>query len=164
MIYVNNGNEVGLGKSKFLRKITLKGALRAGKFLAPIAAGFIPVVGGTSSGILSRLLKNKDGSASFAGRVTDQVSTFSKSNVGIAVKSLAKQKVLNPQVENQTKAQLPAAQKRAVQNNQPVGELTAVTPAMATEPLQTLKKDNTVLYVAGAAALLGVGYLATRKK
>ena len=62
MIIINDGG-VGLGKSKFLRKIrlrdvSLKNTIKVAKFAAPIAASFIPVGGG----VASKLMDSKTGS------------------------------------------------------------------------------------------------------
>ncbi|MFV8347274.1 hypothetical protein [Flavobacterium sp. ZB4P13] len=77
MIYINaseSGSGVGLGKSKLLKKISIKkiakqvsikNVVKAAKFAAPIAAGFIPVGGG----IATKLLNSK------AGKVVSKVKS-----------------------------------------------------------------------------------------
>jgi hypothetical protein len=80
---INDNYEIGLGKSKFkkaLKKIKLKTVIKqvgkVGKVVAPIAAGFIPVAGGT----VSKLLDSKLGKTAMK---------LGKSKVGSAVLSQA---------------------------------------------------------------------------
>jgi hypothetical protein len=74
------GEEVGLGKSKMLKKIKLKTVIKqvgkVGKIVAPIAVGFIPVGGG----VASKLLDSKIGKTAMK---------LGKSKVGSAVLSQA---------------------------------------------------------------------------
>lgn len=180
MIYINAGERglnAGLEKPRWMRRIrlkdvSLKNAIKVAKFAAPIAASFIPVGGGTTSGLLSKILKNKDGNTSFVGRIADKATKLSKTPLGSVVTKNLKStinKTAKPQLK--TVSELKSAsvatsssqtntQKTAVQNNEPVGELTPVAPA--TELSQTSKKDNTTLYAVGAVAVLGGIYLATK--
>jgi hypothetical protein len=88
MIYINaneGGSSIGLGKSKFLKKIrikkiakqvSIKNVVKAAKFAAPIAAGFIPVGGG----VASKLMNSK------AGRIVSKVKSSKVARKAIAVK------------------------------------------------------------------------------
>ena len=94
MIYINAGESgVGLGKSKLLRsiqikKVSLKNAVKAVKFAAPIAAGFIPVGGG----VASKLLNSKVGkvvSEVKSSKLAKKAISLSKTKVGaLAVNNL----------------------------------------------------------------------------
>lgn len=161
----------GLGKPFWkkirLRDVSLKNVIKVSKVALPIVTSMIPVVGNAGSGILSKVLKNADGSASFIGRVANNATTLSKTTAGKAIVNTIKNKP-RPQVQPVSTlkpapvVKAPTANK-ADQNDQPIGDLTPVTPAMASELLQSPKKDNTALYAVGAVAVLGGIYLATKK-
>ncbi|MBA0884930.1 peptidoglycan-binding domain-containing protein [Flavobacterium undicola] len=101
MIYINaseSGSGVGLGKSKFLKKISIKkiakqvsikNAVKAVKFAAPIAAGFIPVGGGVASKLMNSKV-GKVASKISKSKVAKKVVKLSKTKVGAAVVSHAK--------------------------------------------------------------------------
>jgi hypothetical protein len=161
----------GLGKPFWkkirLRDVSLKNVIKVSKVALPIVTSMIPVVGNAGSGILSKVLKNADGSSSFIGRVANNATTLSKTTAGKAIVNTIKNKP-RPQVQPvNTLKPAPVVTSptfnTAVQNDQPVGDLTPVTPAMASELLQSPKKDNTALYAVGAVAVLGGIYLATKK-
>jgi hypothetical protein len=112
---------------------------------------------------LSKVLKNSNGSASFVGRIADKATTLSKTTAGKAIVNTIKS-TARPQVQavsSLTPAPI-VTDPTAVQNDQPVGDLTPVTPATTSELLQSPKKDNTALYAVGAVAVLGGIYLATK--
>ncbi len=107
MIYVN---AVGLGKSKFLKKIqikkvgkalkqvSLKNAVKVVKIAAPIAVGFIPFGGGAAGKLTSKLLNSKVGKVASKlskSKVVKSVVKVSKTKVGAFVVGQAKQAANN---------------------------------------------------------------------
>lgn len=154
MIYINE-EEIGLGKSKFLKKIqikkiakpvgkalkkvSIKNVVKVAKFAAPIAAGFIPVGGG----VASKLLNSKVGkvvSKVAKSKVAKKAVKLSKTKVGALVVNKAKV-IARPKIEAikaiggatfaKTEAQSPQAStpysnEDSGDNTEPVGELTPV--------------------------------------
>lgn len=181
MIIINDG-EVGLGKSKFLRKIrlkdvSLKNAVKVAKFAAPIAAGFIPVGGGVASKLLSSKAGKLVSKVAKSKAVTKAVK-LSKTTVGkqvvSAVKnrsrpqlqaistitpvSFAKSELENDQNQNAESSSYQSEVSKSVETEkEPVGELTPI------KPIEQKPKDNMMLYVVGAVVLGGGIYLATKK-
>jgi peptidoglycan hydrolase-like protein with peptidoglycan-binding domain len=113
MIYINaseTGLNAGLGKSKFLKKIrikkiakqiSIKNVVKAAKFAAPIAAGFIPVGGGVASKLMnskagkaiskvksSRLVKKAIAVKKKLPKRAKKVKTLGKGSKGAEVKKL----------------------------------------------------------------------------
>ena len=101
MILINAGDgglNAGLGKAKGLKKlsikkiskqVSIKNAVKAVKFAAPIAAGFIPVGGG----VASKLMNSKAGKAVSKvakSKAVKKVTKVSKTKMGKAVVSKAK--------------------------------------------------------------------------
>lgn len=163
-VLVNSGLGKPFWKKIRIKDVSLKNVVKVTKGVLPIATSFIPVVGNAGSGLLSKVLKNSNGSASFVGRIANNATTLSKSTVGKAIVNTIKSNA-RPQVQavSSLKPASVVTDPTAVQNDQPVGDLTPVTPAMASELLQSSKKDNTALYAVGAVAVLGGIYLATKK-
>ncbi|MFV5689075.1 hypothetical protein ACM55M_10675 [Flavobacterium sp. ZT3R25] len=181
MIIINDG-EVGLGKSKFLRRIrlkdvSLKNAVKVAKFAAPIAAGFIPVGGGVASKLLSSKAGRLVSKVAKSKAVTKAVK-LSKTAVGkqvvssvknrsrpqlqtinnITPASFAKSELENDQNQNTESSSYQSEVSKNVEiEKEPVGELTPI------KPIEQKPKDNTILYVAGAVVLGGGIYLATKK-
>ncbi|RKR11111.1 hypothetical protein C8C83_2809 [Flavobacterium sp. 90] len=165
-VLVNRGLGKPFWKKIRIKDVSLKNAVKVTKGLIPIATSIIPVVGPAGSGILSKVLKNSNGSASFVGRIADKATILSKTTAGKAIVNTIKS-TARPQVQS-VNALKPApvvtnpTSNTAGQDDQPVGDLTPVTPATASELLQSPKKDNTALYAVGAVAVLGGIYLATK--
>ncbi|TPG44363.1 hypothetical protein [Flavobacterium pectinovorum] len=164
-VLVNSGLGKPFWKKIRIKDVSLKNVVKVTKGVLPIATSLIPVVGNAGSGLLSKVLKNSNGSASFVGRIANNATTLSKSTVGKAIVNTIKSNA-RPQVQAVSSLK-PAPvvvnpTSNTDQNDQPVGDLTPVTPAMASELLQSPKKDNTALYAVGAVAVLGGIYLATK--
>lgn len=166
-VLVNSGLGKPFWKKIRIKDVSLKNVVKLTKTALPIVTSMIPVVGTAGSGILSKVLKNADGSASFVGRIANNATTLSKTTAGKAIVNTIKN---NPRPQVQSVNTLKPApvvtnptSNTANQNDQPVGDLTPVSPAMASELLQSPKKDNTALYAVGAVAVLGGIYLATKK-
>lgn len=196
MIIINE-DETGLGKPKWMKKIrlrnvSLKNAIKVTKFVAPIAAGFIPVGGG----IASKLLSSKGGklvSRIAKSKAVRKGVSLSRTTLGRKVVS-AVQNRPRPQIESvstitpATFAAMPSdtgstqnesstyneSVESVMNDNQPVGELTPVKTASTgkgaiAEPTMQMMaavekpKNNTLLYVLGAVVLGGGIYLATKK-
>lgn len=174
MIIINDGEGVGLGKSKFLRKInikqvSLKNAIKVGKFAAPLVAGIIP-----GGGTAMKVLDSKVGRTIMKvakSKVVRKGIQLSKSKVGKMVINQVKQQV-SPQLQsvNQidpetfVKSEITNSDNQNSENSssevmekEPVGELTPI------KPIEQKPKDNTMLYVVGAVVLGGGIYLATKK-
>lgn len=146
----SEGLNAGLNKSKFLKKINLKGAIKGIKTYAPMALSLIPVAGGAVSGVAEKLLKSK------AGQMALKVSN---SKVGKAVKAISKTDFAKNAVSRVSgSADLP---QNYTDHTDPAGELTAVK---AVDPLVAPAKNNTMLYLGGAVALGAIGFFAMRKK
>ncbi|WP_337967201.1 hypothetical protein [uncultured Flavobacterium sp.] len=165
-VLVNSGLGKPFWKKIRIKDVSLKNAVKVTKGLLPIATSIIPVVGPAGSGILSKVLKNSNGSASFVGRIANKATTLSKTTAGKAIVNTIKSNA-RPQIQS-VNALKPAPivtnpTSNTDQNDQPVGDLTPVTPAMASELLQSPQKDNTALYALGVAGVLGGIYLATKK-
>lgn len=162
-VLVNSGLGKPFWKKIRIKDVSLKNVVKVTKGVLPIATSFIPVVGNAGSGLLSKVLKNSNGSASFVGRIADKATTLSKTTAGKAIVNTIKS-TARPQVQavSSLKPAPVVTDPTAVQNDQPVGDLTPVTPATASELLQSPKKDNTALYAVGAVAVLGGIYLATK--
>lgn len=164
-VLVNSGLGKPFWKKIRIKDVSLKNVVKVTKGVLPIATSFIPVVGNAGSGLLSKVLKNSNGSASFVGRIADKATTLSKTTAGKAIVNTIKS-TARPQIQT-VNALKPAPvvtnpTSNTDQNDQPVGDLTPVTPAQASELLQSPKKDNTALYAVGAVAVLGGIYLATK--
>lgn len=181
MIIINDGG-VGLGKSKFLRKIrlrdvSLKNTIKVAKFAAPIAASFIPVGGG----VASKLMDSKTGrlvrKVAKSKAVTKAVQ-LSKTPIGkqvvdtiknrprpqlttvneITPASFATSEMGNEQRQSaDTSSYQSEASESSTTEKEPVGEL------MPIKPVEQKPKDNTMLYVIGAVVLGGGIYMATKK-
>ena len=181
MIIINDGG-VGLGKSKFLRKIrlrdvSLKNTIKVAKFAAPIAASFIPVGGG----VASKLMDSKTGrlvrKVAKSKAVTKAVQ-LSKTPIGkqvvdtiknrprpqlttvneITPASFATSEMGNEQRQSaDTSSYQSEASESSTTEKEPVGEL------MPIKPVEQKPKDNTMLYVVGALVLGGGIYIATKK-
>ena len=181
MIIINDGG-VGLGKSKFLRKIrlrdvSLKNTIKVAKFAAPIAASFIPVGGG----VASKLLDSKTGrlvrKVAKSKAVTKAVQ-LSKTPIGKQVVDTIKNRprpqlstvneitpasFATPEMGNEpsqsadTSSYQSEVSESSTTEKEPVGEL------MPIKPVEQKPKDNTMLYVVGALVLGGGIYMATKK-
>ena len=181
MIIINDGG-VGLGKSKFLRKIrlrdvSLKNTIKVAKFAAPIAASFIPVGGG----VASKLMDSKTGrlvrKVAKSKAVTKAVQ-FSKTPIGkqvvdtiknrprpqlTSVNEITPASFATPEMGNEqrqsadTSSYQSEASESSTTEKEPVGEL------MPIKPVEQKPKDNTMLYVVGALVLGGGIYMATKK-
>ncbi len=181
MIIINDGG-VGLGKSKFLRKIrlrdvSLKNTIKVAKFAAPIAASFIPVGGG----VASKLMDSKTGrlvrKVAKSKAVTKAVQ-LSKTPIGKQVVDTIKNRprpqlttvneitpasFATPEMGNEqsqsadTSSYQSEASESSTTEKEPVGEL------MPIKPVEQKPKDNTMLYVVGALVLGGGIYMATKK-
>ena len=181
MIIINDGG-VGLGKSKFLRKIrlrdvSLKNTIKVAKFAAPIAASFIPVGGG----VASKLMDSKTGrlvrKVAKSKAVTKAVQ-LSKTPIGKQVVDTIKNRprpqlttvneitpasFATPEMGNEqrqsadTSSYQSEASESSTTEKEPVGEL------MPIKPVEQKPKDNTMLYVVGALVLGGGIYIATKK-
>ena len=181
MIIINDGG-VGLGKSKFLRKIrlrdvSLKNTIKVAKFAAPIAASFIPVGGG----VASKLMDSKTGrlvrKVAKSKAVTKAVQ-FSKTPIGkqvvdtiknrprpqlTSVNEITPASFATPEMGNEqrqsadTSSYQSEASESSTTEKEPVGEL------MPIKPVEQKPKDNTMLYVIGAVVLGGGIYMATKK-
>lgn len=181
MIIINDGG-VGLGKSKFLRKIrlrdvSLKNTIKVAKFAAPIAASFIPVGGG----VASKLMDSKTGrlvrKVAKSKAVTKAVQ-LSKTPIGkqvvdtiknrprpqlttvneITPASFATSEMGNEQRQSaDTSSYQSEASESSTTEKEPVGEL------MPIKPIEQKSKDNTMLYIVGALVLGGGIYMVTKK-
>ena len=181
MIIINDGG-VGLGKSKFLRKIrlrdvSLKNTIKVAKFAAPIAASFIPVGGG----VASKLMDSKTGrlvrKVAKSKAVTKAVQ-LSKTPIGKQVVDTIKNRprpqlttvneitpasFATPEMGNEqsqsadTSSYQSETSESSTTEKEPVGEL------MPIKPVEQKPKDNTMLYVVGALVLGGGIYIATKK-
>ena len=181
MIIINDGG-VGLGKSKFLRKIrlrdvSLKKTIKVAKFAAPIAASFIPVGGG----VASKLMDSKTGrlvrKVAKSKAVTKAVQ-LSKTPIGKQVVDTIKNRprpqlttvneitpasFATPEMRDEqsqsadTNSYQSEASESSTTEKEPVGEL------MPIKPVEQKPKDNTMLYVIGAVVLGGGIYMATKK-
>ena len=181
MIIINDGG-VGLGKSKFLRKIrlrdvSLKNTIKVAKFAAPIAASFIPVGGG----VASKLMDSKTGrlvrKVAKSKAVTKAVQ-LSKTPIGkqvvdtiknrprpqlTSVNEITPASFATPEMGNEqrqsadTSSYQSEASESSTTEKEPVGEL------MPIKPVEQKPKDNTMLYVIGAVVLGGGIYMATKK-
>lgn len=191
MIIIND-NE-GLGKPKWMkqirmRNVSLKNAVKVGKFAIPIATSIIPG-GGAATKILDSKVGRSIGkiaksklvkkvvklSKTKAGKmVLGQVKKGIQSNIPLA--SMTEQKTAtsdfdssvqmegtNPNTEIQTNS---TAQAEKVAT-EPVGELTPVKPVETAQkeitPVEPKPKDNTMLYVGLGVLALGGLYMATKK-
>lgn len=150
----NEGLNAGLNKSKFLRKITLKGAIKGIKTIAPMALSLIPIAGGAASGVAEKLLKSKVGQTALK---------ISNSKVGVAVKNLSKTDFAKNAISSAKQSitgqtDLPDSY---TDHSEPVGAVMAVKPV---DPAVAPAKNNTMLYVGGAVALGAIGFFAMKKK
>lgn len=191
MIIIND-NE-GLGKPKWMkqirmRNVSLKNAVKVGKFAIPIATSIIP-----GGGAVTKILDSKVGrsigkiaksklvkkavklSKTKAGKmVLGQVKRGIQSNVSMT--PMTAQKVASnefdssqpmeagsPVVENQVGSTSQA--EKVV--NEPVGELTPVKPVETAQkeitPVEPKPKDNTMMYVGLGVLAIGGLYMATKK-
>lgn len=167
-----NGYEDGLNGlkiAKALKKVTLKGAVKVVKNVAPMALSFIPVAGGVLGSVAGKILTNKDGSKSLAGRAVESVQKVAKSKGGKAVIAAAK-----PLVKNATTALM--QDEGTLPNDEQVATLAeqkGTTPQEELDTMATAKqaaaktttpvaKDNTMFMVGGAIAVVGIGYLALK--
>ncbi|RUT67955.1 hypothetical protein D0817_23770 [Flavobacterium cupreum] len=165
-VYVNSGLGKPFWKKIRIKDVSLKNAVKLTKAALPIATSLIPVGGSAVSGILSKALKKTDGSASFIGKIANTATSLSKTAVGKTIVSTVKNNI-NPQVQAvSTLKPAPIVTNptfNADQSEQPVGDLTPVSPATGATVLQSPAKDNTALYAVGAVVVLGGIYLATKK-
>ncbi|KIA99243.1 hypothetical protein OA93_06340 [Flavobacterium sp. KMS] len=196
MIIINE-DETGLGKPKWMKKIrlrsvSLKNAVKATKFIAPIAAGFIPVGGG----IASKLLSSK------GGKLVSRIAKSKAVRKGVSLSRTTLGRKVVSAVQNRARPQIEAVStitpatftampsdtgstqnesstynesvESVLNDSQPVGELTPVKTASTSkgaiaEPTMQMTaavekpKNNTLLYVLGAVVLGGGIYLATKK-
>jgi hypothetical protein len=179
-----NADETGLGKPRWMKKIrmrsvSLKNAVKVAKFAAPIAAGFIPIGGG----VISKVLNSKGGrliNKVAKSRAVRKGIAFSKTSLGRKVVGAVKNRA-RPQIESvnslvpasyatmPTDAAAEQSESGSYESSesnvteQPVGELTPVKAISTAKPMQTPAKNNTLLYVLGAAVVGGGIYLATKK-
>lgn len=171
MIYINAG-DVGLGKSKILKKIqikkiakpiakaakkvSIKNVVKVARFAAPIAAGFIPIGGG----VASKLLNSKVGkvvSKVAKSKVAKKAVKLSKTKVGALVVNKAKV-IARPKIEAikaiggatfaKTEAQSPQAStpysnEDSGDNTEPVGELTPVKQTSTVAKVNPVSKTAT---------------------
>lgn len=148
------GLNAGLNKSKLLKKINLKGAIKGVKNYGPSLLSVIPIVGGAASGIVGKIAQ------SGVGKLATKVAN---SKVGTAVKTIAKTDIAKNAFANAKSSigsvSLPA---NYTDHTDPQGDVTPVKLANPVDP--TAKKNNTMLYVGGAAVLGAVAFFATRKK
>lgn len=191
------GKAKGLKKlsiKKIGKQISIKNAVKSVKFAAPIAAGLVPVGGGVASKLLSSKA-GKVVSKVAKSKAVKKVVKVSKTKVGKAIttkaKAVAKPKIaaLNPlkaatfepaanpsieaktpyekEVDSSTTAKTLISDENTSVANEPVGDLTPVTPVNDLVPASTAAtepaKNNTMLYVGGAIAVAGIAYLATKK-
>ena len=181
MIIINDGG-VGLGKSKFLRKIrlrdvSLKNTIKVAKFAAPIAASFIPVGGG----VASKLMDSK------TGRLVRKVAKSKAVTKAVQLSKTPIGKQVVDTIKNRPRPQLttvneitPASFATSEMGNEPsqsadrssyqsevsessTTEKEPVGELMPIKPVEQKPKDNTMLYVVGALVLGGGIYMATKK-
>lgn len=164
-VYVNSGLGKPFWKKIRIKDVSLKNAVKLTKTALPIVTSLVPVGGSAVSGILSKVLKNSNGSASFVGRIANTATSLSKTAVGKTIVSTVKNNI-NPQVQAvSTLKPAPIVTNPTInadQYEQPVGDLTPVSPANS-NVLQSPAKNNTALYAVGAVVVLGGIYLATKK-
>ena len=156
MIIISDANEglnAGLNKSKFLKKITLKGAIKGIKNYAPIALSLIPVAGGAVGKISDKILNSK------VGKIATKVS---KSKVGTAVIKLSKTDIAKNAIAN-VKSNLgsEALPANYTDHSEPAGEVMAVKPV---DPAVAPAKNNTMLYLGGAGVVATIAFFAMKKK
>ena len=144
---INDGYEIGLGKlniKKALKKVKLKTVIKqvgkVGKIVAPIAAGFIPVAGGT----VSKILDSKLGKTAMK---------LGNSKVGSAVLSQAG--VTLPSSEPRAKA-IPVKKKKgllkkkAVTKKKPVATVATSPKPKAKFPIKFKKKSTVKTLAVGS--------------
>lgn len=157
-----------------IKDVSIKNAVKVAKVAVPIATSFIPIGGGVISGVASKLLKNKAGGANLVGRIANSATAISKTKVGSLVTTQAK-KVINNTIKPQSQPQVQAvnqitpasfsyeSQISQSETTEPVGELTPVKPSTAKTAIAPVaEKNNTMLWVLGAAVVGGGIYLATK--
>ena len=183
MVFINDVEEDeglnGLKIGKWIKRnvksaqkdISIKNAVKVVKVAAPIALSLAPVVGGSASGVLSKVLKNSDGTANAIGRT---VNTIQNSKVASTLTKLSKTPVGSLVTKNVKTALKTAANNIGGSSGasvgasnlsneavEPVGVLTPVTPA-DNKAIDENPKDNTMLYLGGALLLGGAIYWGTR--
>jgi hypothetical protein len=144
---INDGYEIGLGKlniKKALKKVKLKTVIKqvgkVGKIVAPIAAGFIPVAGGT----VSKILDSKLGKTAMK---------LGNSKVGSAVLSQAG--VTLPSSEPRAKA-IPVKKKKgllkkkAITKKKPVATVATSPKPKAKFPIKFKKKSTAKTLAVGS--------------
>ncbi|WP_395077747.1 hypothetical protein [Flavobacterium sp.] len=197
---LNKGLKVGkfLKKNVRMRNVSLKNAIKVGKFVAPIASSFIP--GGAIAGKGIKLLSKAGKVGRFATKVASSKAVrgavrFAKNPaVRGFIPNLASREMMPPTTTDygseQANFDAPMIQQggQAIEANVmmppnnlmnqnqmnaqpngmlPVREITSPEMAVQREsesPLNAQPKNNTMLYVGGGIALLGIIYLATKKK
>lgn len=194
---LNKGFLKKLKLKSITRQISIKNAVKVGKFAIPIAASIIPM-GGTATKLINSKLGKSIGKV-VKSKLVKKGIALSKTKVGKfavnQVKNGVKQTItpvqtLTPEsYKPSTMEVIQAVEKpttnayetemaeptgeitavKPVETAEPIGELTAVKPtekagaiAPITSPIEPNPKDNTMLYL-GGAALLGAGiYFATK--
>lgn len=189
---LNKGFLKKLKLKSITRQISIKNAVKVGKFAIPIATSIIPM-GGTATKLLNSKLGKSIGKV-VKSKLVKKGIALSKTKVGkfavSQVKNGVKQTItpvqtLTPEsssamedVQNvvkpttnafETETAEPTGELTAVkpvEKAEPVGQLTAIKPAEnvgAITPIEPNPKDNTMLYL-GGALLVGTGiYFATKK-
>lgn len=195
---LNKGVKVGkfLKKNVRMRNVSLKNAIKVGKFVAPIASSFIP--GGAIAGKGVKLLSKAGKVGRFATKVASSKAV--RGAVRLAKNPAVKGFIPNaipremmpatttdygseeanfdaPMIQQggqalQANVMMPPNNLMNQMNSQPNGMLPVkeiASPEMAIQkefesPLNAQPKNNTMLYVGGGIVLLGILYLATKKK
>jgi hypothetical protein len=181
-----NGYDDGLNGLKIaaaLKKVTLKGAIKVVKTVAPMALTMIPVVGTMAGGIVGKVLNkvttNANGSANLIGRTIENVSAVAKTDVGQAVVKLAAPIVKNAKASLltttgviPTDAQLQTlADQKGTTAQQELDAIVAAAPdtlaaaakvAAPVSKLQPAATNNTMLYVGGGLGLAALVYVALK--
>lgn len=177
------GLNAGLNKLKIGRfiKRNLKSATKdigkVAKFVTPIASTILPVVAPIGGGVASKLLNSKVGK--LATKVTKS-KTGKTIGKGIKIVKAVKKSSAKP-VTKASNVQFPLLRPSYTENLQPVAQPVATTSVRLADnefqtenftelpgtiepsPIPTQTKDNTLLYVGGAAAIGVAIYFATKK-
>ena len=201
---LNAGLNKGLKVGKFLkrnvrmRNVSLKNAIKVGKFVAPIASSFIP--GGAIAGKGVKLLSKAGKVGRFATKVASSKAVRGALRLAKnpAVKGFIPNAIPIEMMPDTTtdygneeanfdapliqqggqaiEANVMMPPNNLMNQNQiysqpsgmlPVKEIASSEMAIQRElesPLNAQPKNNTMLYVGGGIALLGIIYLATKKK
>lgn len=184
--YDADGLNGGLKIAKALKKVTLKGAIKAVKTVAPMALSLIPVVGGSVGGAVGKALTkvttnangtsnligraisgtSGDGTQNLVGRITTQVKEIANTEVGKAAIKIASPLVKNAKatiLEQSgmipTDAQLETlAEQKGTTAQQELNTIVeAASNAKVITPT-TPAKSNTMLYVGGGVIAAGILY------